>query len=718
MQFYKYFLSNPLIALFLAIGLLSASVSAHAQASGQEQEKKEEQEPEEKGFPRFEEHVVVEASLEKIPDASTTWAKLPVPLLSTPASVGVVPRYVFESQESQVLGDAIKNVSGVNVSTGFGVFDYFVIRGFDSLETALVLTDGAFEPESTFYQLYNVERVEVLKGPAAFLYGPNPLSGTVNLVRKQPSFSNFSDVTFSYGSFQSYQAALDFNLARSDGRAAFRTNALLRGSEFYRDDKDNRLFAVNPSLTVVLNSETALTANFEYVSSDYQPDSGLPLVNNQLPDVPRTRSYQSPMDFSDQQIYRLRLDLESEIRPYFTLRNKFYFTDLSWLTDGTLLAGAFPSPSGSIDVFRSITLLDDRRRVVGNQLEALLSCSTGPIRHRFLAGFEASRFTDEFTLDVAALPTIDLYDPVETAAEPLFMIPGQSQAADARTFLFAPYVVDQLTFSEKVQLFVGGRFDALDYQDAITATSRDGNHFSPMLGAVFSPWPDLSFYANLGQAFSPPSSRVVGERKPEESRQVEIGTKLEWGNGRCHFNVALYRLERENIAIPDETGFTQQTGNQLSRGVEVELVTEILTDWLTLASYAFNVSELTAFAETVFTGANPPFVVLDRSGNTAPFAPKHIVNVWTKRELPNGLGLGGGFRYVSGQYIAPDNAYPIQGYLTLDATVSYRVKNWKWSLNFKNLTNREYETRGFGNSAVIPADPFTVYARVELSLGS
>ena len=136
MQIHKYIFS---------IALLFAPVFAYAQATEQEQQeqKKEEQETEEKGFPRFEEHVVVEASLEKTPDTSTTWAKLPVSLQSTPASVAVVPRYVFETQESQVLTDAIKNVSGVNTGTGFGVFDYFVIRGFDSLDTALVLTDGA-----------------------------------------------------------------------------------------------------------------------------------------------------------------------------------------------------------------------------------------------------------------------------------------------------------------------------------------------------------------------------------------------------------------------------------------------------------------------------------------------------------------------------------------------------------------------------------------------
>jgi iron complex outermembrane receptor protein len=152
--------------------------------------------------------------------------------------------------------------------------------------------------------------------------------------------------------------------------------------------------------------------------------------------------------------------------------------------------------------------------------------------------------------------------------------------------------------------------------------------------------------------------------------------------------------------------------------VEVELLTETFADWLAFASYAYNVSVLTEFAEIVYTGSNPPFLVFDRSGNAAPFAPKHIFNLWTNRDFPNGFGLGGGLRYVSGQYIAPDNSYAIEGYLTLDAMVSYEVKNWKWILNFKNLTNRDYETRGFGNSAVIPADPFAIYARIELNLGS
>ncbi|MFQ5790862.1 MAG: TonB-dependent receptor [Acidobacteriota bacterium] len=664
----------------------------------------------------YQEQVYVEGSVDGIPDFSTTWAKMPVALQTTPATVGVVPRFVFESQNGHVLGDALKNVSGVNVTTGFGVFDFFVIRGFDSLDTSLVLTDGAFEPETTFYHLYNVARVEVLKGPGAFLYGGNPLSGTVNLVRKQPMAGNFAQIQAGLGRFQSYHGAVDFNLSRSDGSAAFRMNGFYRESEFYRDDKDNHLFAVNPSLSVRLDDETSLTVNFEYVTNEYRPDSGLPLLSHDLPDVPRTRSYQSPLDISDQEIYRLRVDLASEINDRLILRNKLYITDLDWRSNGTLLLGSFPNLDGGVDVFRSLLLLDDRQKLVGNQLEALLSFETGAVEHRILAGFETMRVSDEFTLDVGLLPTIDLFHPVETTPKRVFVIPGQSTAADARALVFAPYFVDQISLTEKLDLFAGGRWDVLDYEDPVSRTVRDSKNFSPMVGVVLSLRPDLSFYASSGRAFAPPSSRVAGERKPEESWQFEIGVKKRLPVGRVA--AAFYHLERNDIGIPDATGFTQQAGSQRSRGVELELAVEALTEWFTFASYAFNDSQLTEFAETLLTGSVPPFVILDRSGNTAPFAPRHILRIWTHREFPSGLGVGAGARYVSGQFIAPDNGFEIDGYTTLEATVSYRLKHWRWSLNFKNLTDRDYESRGFGSSSVIPGDPFVVYAGVEFKLGS
>ena len=145
--------------------------------------------------------VLVEGELPFIPTTNTITTKLPVELDWTPANVGIVNGALVEEQNGQILGDALQNVSGVNVQTGQGVFDFFTVRGFDSLSSALVLTDGAPEPEATFYQMYNTERVEMFKGPAGFLYGPNPLAGAVNIVRKQPAASDFGALTLGWQFF-------------------------------------------------------------------------------------------------------------------------------------------------------------------------------------------------------------------------------------------------------------------------------------------------------------------------------------------------------------------------------------------------------------------------------------------------------------------------------------------------------------------------------------
>src|SRR6186997_853609 len=181
--------------------------------------------------PRREETVDVEAELPALPPSSSAATRLPVSVQDLPLTVSVIPRSLQRDQGGLVLGDALRNVSGVSVGTGFGVFDFFTIRGFDSLSSSLVLTDGAFEPESTFYPLYNVRQVEVVKGPSAFLYGANPLSGAVHLVRKQPVAGRSAAASVSYGSFQTMEATVDGNVATADGRVAVRLNAMVRDTD-------------------------------------------------------------------------------------------------------------------------------------------------------------------------------------------------------------------------------------------------------------------------------------------------------------------------------------------------------------------------------------------------------------------------------------------------------------------------------------------------------
>ena len=136
-----------------------------------------------------------------------------------------------------MLGEALRNVSSLNLQSGFGVHDFFTMRGFDSLSSGLILTDGAPEPEVTFYQLYNVELVEVLKGPAGFLYGSNPLAGAVNLVRKQPLPFRSAVIGVSAGSYETLEGSADLNIASAGGKATFRLNSLWREANHYRDQK-------------------------------------------------------------------------------------------------------------------------------------------------------------------------------------------------------------------------------------------------------------------------------------------------------------------------------------------------------------------------------------------------------------------------------------------------------------------------------------------------
>jgi TonB-dependent siderophore receptor len=714
--------TSPSMLLILICALAAPVLAQDKPAEGKPATEAADSEPKDLGFG---EKVDVEGELPVVPPSNLTTMKMPASPQSVPVSVSVVPEALTDTQDGRTLGDALKNASGVNVAPGFGVFDFFVIRGFDSLSSGLVLVDGAPEPESMLYPLYNVRQVEALKGPGGFLYGGNPLAGAVQLVRKQPVSRSFADFSGSFGSFGTFDGTLDANAARSDGRLAFRLNGVYRDSNGYRDDKDSRQAGVNPALTWRPDDKTRLVLNAEYVRSEFQPDSGIPLVGppptfagTAPADVPRTRSYQSPFDESNQNTWRLRLDAERRFSDRFTLRDKLYFTDLDWKSDGTLILGAFPNQTGRLEVARILPLLDDRQKLLGNQLEGLLSFSTGAVRHEALLGLELLRFTDVFDLRPALLPGIDLANPVETAQEPLFILEQARQRGDAKSTIVAPYLVDRVSFGERFKLFLGGRLDVLDYEEKLSATNRDETRFSPMGGLVFSPEPTLSLYASGGAAFAPPSTLVVGERAPEKSRQFEVGVKKTFLSGKAFASLAGYHLEKDDIAIPDATGITRQLGDQRANGLELELSAEVSHGWTAFAAYGFNDSELTRFAELISNPFDPTqFQVLDRSGNTPAFAPRHLLNLWTVKEFANGLGLGAGVRSVSAQLIAENNAFSLDSYATVDAMISYRRKNLRASVNFKNLTDTDYFTRGYGSSSVLPADPFAVYARIELRLG-
>ena len=671
----------------------------------------------------------------RVPAFNSIAARMPMPIFKTPAAVQVVTGTVVEEQGGIVLADALANVSGVNPQSGNGTHDYFIIRGFDSLEGGLLLTDGTPEPEAMINNMYNVERVEVLKGPGAFLYGGNPLSGTVNLVRKQAQFQNFGVVSVSDGSFDTWHTTADLNIS-NEKDLAFRLNAVAQGSNEYRDDKSNKVYGINPALTWKPTAQSQLDLNAEYVDSRYQPDSGIPVIftmdmtssispvyqSQGIADVPRERSYQTPYDESVHKMKRVKLNYNLKLADHISLNEKLYYTDLQWDSQGALINGAYGVGYGMFMVNRTMNILNDRQKILGSQTEMAFNYNFNSVKYKLLTGLEANRFTDVFSIDVIAqLPMMDLFNPVETFNGD-FSGAYRYQQGDAETITLAPYVLNIVTLPCAVDVMAGGRFDHITFKEEINKTDRDYDQFSPMIGIGYAPVKTVYLYANAGSAFAPPSVRVVGPREPEKSAQYEAGIKSQWLGGRIQSTLAVYSLERKDIAIPDRTGLTKQNGTQKSQGVEFDVTARMTDHCTSFFSYTYTDAELTKFSEQVPTGMYtdlglPVYNYYDYAGNQAAFSPKHMVNFWHFRDIGR-FTIGAGVRYVSDQYIYYDNVDKIDSYTTLDASVSCRIRDYDVFLHAKNITSSEYELRGFGAGSVIPAAPFAIYGGINLNLNS
>jgi iron complex outermembrane recepter protein len=696
------------LALFAMLAALPAApLQARQEPVGDESTEKKAEKNTENGSAgdqappsEFAEEIFVQGTAGTAALSSSVATKLEIPLRLTPASVSVVTRALAQEQGAVTVSDALRNTSGVNIQSNFGQHDFFVVRGFDSLQGGLVLTDGLAEPEATFYHLYNVERVEVLKGPGGFLYGPNPLAGTVNLLRLKPAKESFWSAEAGAGSFDTYHGAFDANFGGDAAR--FRINGLWRESAGFRDGRDSETMALNPVLDFALGSNGLLRFDIEGLRSEANPDAGLPVSGAESFDLPRERSYQSPFDFSEQDVARARLHWETLLGGSWTLRNRLHLTTLDWESDGTILNGVFPLGPGpdGLYVARTLVPLDDEQRWIGNQFEAQL----GGQKHNWLFGVEAAERRDEFTIDVAPLPLISLYHPVETATSPPPVLPGFGEVGDAERRLVAPYLLDRALLSERWQLLWGARVDFMEFDDNVTGESRSDEEVSPFLGVVYAPSSTLTGYLNAGRSVAPPSTRAAGSLEPEQSEQIELGMKKVLLGGRLHLSLAAYQLERQDIAIFDDNGFTAQTGSQRSRGVELELAGSLGDGLRYQIACSRSDAELVEFNERVLLP--PTFVplVIDRSDNDAAFAPDDLWNFWIAKTWRSGLGVGGGGRFVGEQFIAEDNVFTIDEALTFDATVFYGLEDWKVALNVTNLTDEDYEKRGFSSNSIIPAE--------------
>ncbi|HQU73023.1 MAG TPA: TonB-dependent receptor, partial [Calditrichia bacterium] len=590
-------------------------------------------------------------------DYASIGTKIALPIREVPLSMGVVTALMIDQQGGEVLGEALQNVAGFNIQPGNGVHDYFIVRGFNSLDNGLILTDGVPEPEATFYHLYNIDRVEALKGPGAFLYGANPLAGTVNLVRKQPTFANFVHGQLSYGSFNTLNAEADLGLVNANQNWSGRFMGMATQSDGFRD-RDFSVVAINPSLSWRSGDKHFANINLEFVRNQYTPDPGLPMMLNiatgmyeGLADVDRETNFARTDDFSDQDVLRVKGHYFGRIGKGLTLRNKFYMTEFDWKSESTLLKGAFYDPAVTqqpVVVRRTFSVLDDVQFLVGNQTELQADFKTGQISHQLLLGIEGYRLHDEFLIDFYGGSSLLMNDPSFVVPDPGENLTEYYTKGEGASNVFAPYFLNRVSLLPQAQLMFGGRFDMIRYSDdrqdyrqyfdnqgnfvaglESSSTERNYNQFSPMVGLVVNPHEAVTLFGNLATAFAPPSTQVPGELDAEESTQFEVGARLQTLEGKVDLSVAYFDLQKENTPLATASGIPNQVGTQEATGVEVEMAIRPGSGVTIHGNFAYTDAKLTKFSELVATG-NPLFPLFeqDYSGNRPAFAPEQMASVW------------------------------------------------------------------------------------------
>lgn len=666
------------------------------------------------------EELLVEERLEGddpwLAERATTATKIATPRHLTPLSISAVSERLLDEQDVRTLGDALENIPGVTVTRLGGSTDVFILRGFESLSSASVLTDGTVEPEVSLYQTYNVERVEAIRGPASFFYGGTALAGAINLVRKRPTGDRFARVSLLGGSDSTLYGSIDLDtpVGRQGG---FRFNAFGSDTDGYRDGREATIWAANPSYRHRFSDRFRLDVHLEVESADIENDGGIPLFNGTLPDIPRTRSFDVPLDGGDRDNVRLHIDLEAVVSPRMVIRNKLWSNRLDQSSLGTIVAGAAEFPDFGPVVFRALNILDDEQDFLGERFEAFFDLGKGSTRHQIVAGLELQRQKDDFVLFVGGIDPISLFQPVETFDFALFDVFEPLAAGNTTIDIIAPYVADTISLGRRTKLTLGARFDSIDTDDRRSGVSFSEDQLSPFAGLVVAPNERWTLYANYGESFDPPSVTVVAAaRRPEEGRQVEVGAKGLFADGRVSATLAFFQIEKESIAIANATGFLAQLGDQESAGFELELVGRTQGGLHWRLAYAYTNAELTRFTEAGFDLATFQPTLFDFSGNDPAWVPENVLDAWVGTRFRNGFGLAGGARWVDSRFTDENNAIEVDSYLTLGATATYtRGGHWTARLHLKNLTDEDYELRAVAPNAVLPADGFNLQAGIDLS---
>jgi catecholate siderophore receptor len=641
---------------------------------------------------------------------SFTATKTDTPLLDVPQSVSVVTRAQLDDQALYSLGEVLRYVPGVTVGQGEGNRDQVTLRGQNT--TADFFLDGVRDDVQYFRGLYNLERVEILKGPYALIFGRGGGGGIVNRVQKSPSLtSRFLDARASANSFGAHDLSLDMNLPVS-GAAAFRVNAVYEGLASHRDYYEGERFAVNPYLAVELAGGWKAGLSYEYVDDDRVTDRGVPSFAGVPISGYRDRFFGVPgANRNTLQAHIVKLRVDRALTDDLMFSTTILYGDYDKDYVNVFPNGAATALKGTVALASYADTTTRENLLVQSNLAWDLR--TGSIGHKVLFGVE---YADQVSANrrrngVLSSATFSLANPVF----PTVTFPALSRDTASTVNAFSLYVQDQISIGDRFEIVAGLRFDrfdidGMDYQpDPDRPFTRSDEKVSPRLGLIFKPRSNLSLYASYSQSFLPRSgdqfltlSATQANLEPEEFTNHELGVKWDI-RPRLNVTVALFQLHRSNATTPDPANplATINVGETRTEGVELAVTGSVLPGWRISGAYAYQDAAL--------------------QGNDSvrlAQVPAHQFSLWNRYNLGDRLGFGLGIIHQSDQFAAirtTATTTRLPSFTRVDAAVFYNVSETvQVQMNVENLFDADYLASAHNNFNISPGAPlnarFTVRA--------
>lgn len=632
-------------------------------------------------------------------------SRLGLSVLETPRSVSVIDNALLEQQMATTERDVLRNASGVaSRSEYYGSYSQFSIRGLWANNTFNFLRDGAKFVHLLDPPLFNIERVEVIKGPAALEFGQVAPGGLVNYVSKRPQADPLRTVKIGAGS-DGWRSA-EFDLTgplNADGTLRYRLDGgASRGGSFV-DGNTPRKQGFAGSLEWQITPDTVWRAQAETQSIDGTSTSGLAVPDPKNPrsaDVlPVGAFYGEPWlktdgtlrFYSTELQHRFSNGLEGRVHlsRNETDRNVNIVSPMGPVTNGRVARGYWMAPGQK---YTSDTALAELRA----QLQ------TGAVKHTVLAGLDWRTIEGIYGARTTGnLGAIDLYNPVSGLVAPVASTGVSRLSSDARNT--GVFVQDRMALGD-FALLLGLRHDK--FKDAYTTPVTDLSQTQPSAALSWEVRPGSMVYASYARSFQANSGTLIwGDRAapPSEGKQLEVGWKQEWLNQRLMTTVSAFDLELSNAPAtdPQHPGYSVLTARQRIKGIELELLGRITPAWTVTAQASFQDPKV--LADTT-AGANV--------GNRVGLATRRNASLWTQYRVPQlpGLWVGGGLVHQGDKFTANDNKWRLPGYTTVDLAAGYQFGGGvRVQVNLKNAANRRYyldgTTTAAGFGAVVPGTP-------------